>query len=128
MALAAYAAGNIADANPNKVGFTAMRLGVIAFIIPFFFVYGPALLMIGTPLEVIEATVTSLVGCFFLAAGLEGWLVEKINIPCRILALGAAFCCIASGLVTDLIGLGLIVAFLLLHKGTRHKLLRKKSA
>lgn len=128
VALAAYAAGNIADANPNKVGFTAMRLGVIAFIIPFFFVYGPALLMIGTPLEVIEATVTSLVGCFFLAAGLEGWLVEKINIPCRILALGAAFCCIASGLVTDLIGLGLIVAFLLLHKGTRHKLLRKKSA
>lgn len=128
VALAAYAAGNIADANPNKVGFTAMRLGVIAFIIPFFFVYGPALLMIGTPLEIIEATVTSLVGCFFLAAGLEGWLVEKINIPCRILALGAAFCCIASGLVTDLIGLGLIVAFLLLHKGTRHKLLRKKSA
>ena len=128
VALAAYAAGNIADANPNKVGFTAMRLGVIAFIIPFFFVYGPALLMIGTPLEIIEATVTSLVGCFFLAVGLEGWLVEKINIPCRILALGAAFCCIAAGLVTDLIGLGLIVAFLLLHKGTRHKLLRKKSA
>lgn len=128
VALAAYAAGNIADANPNKVGFTAMRLGVIAFIIPFFFVYGPALLMIGTPLEIIEASITSLIGCFFLAVGLEGWLVEKINIPCRILALGAAFCCIAAGLVTDLIGLGLIVAFLLLHKGTRHKLLRKKSA
>ena len=128
VALAAYAAGNIADANPNKVGFTAMRLGIIAFIIPFFFVYGPALLMIGTPLEIIEATITSLIGCFFLAVGLEGWLVEKINIPCRILALGAAFCCIAAGLVTDLIGLGLIVAFLLLHKGTRHKLLRKKSA
>lgn len=127
VALAAYAAGNIADANPNKVGFTAMRLGVIAFIIPFFFVYGPALLMIGTPLEIIEASITSLIGCFFLAVGLEGWLVEKINIPCRILALGAAFCCIAAGLVTDLIGLGLIVAFLLLHKGTRHKLLRKKS-
>ena len=35
VALAAYAAGNIADANPNKVGFTAMRLGIIAFIIPF---------------------------------------------------------------------------------------------
>ena len=128
VALAAYAAGNIADANPNKVGFTAMRLGVIAFIIPFFFVYGPALLMIGTPLEIIEASITSLIGCFFLAVGLEGWLVEKINIPCRILALGAAFCCIAAGLVTDLIGLGLIVAFLLLHKGTRHKLLRKKGA
>ena len=128
VALAAYAAGNLADANPNKVGFTAMRLGIIAFIIPFFFVYGPALLMIGTPLEIIEATITSLIGCFFLAVGLEGWLVEKINIPCRILALGAAFCCIAAGLVTDLIGLGLIVAFLLLHKGTRHKLLRKKSA
>lgn len=128
VALAAYAAGNIADANPNKVGFTAMRLGIIAFIIPFFFVYGPALLMIGTPLEIIEASITSLIGCFFLAVGLEGWLVEKINIPCRILALDAAFCCIAAGLVTDLIGLGLIVAFLLLHKGTRHKLLRKKSA
>lgn len=128
VALAAYAAGNIADANPNKVGFTAMRLGIIAFIIPFFFVYGPALLMIGTPLEIVEAIITSLLGCFFLAAGLEGWLVEKINIPCRIIALGAAFCCIASGLVTDLIGLGLIVAFLILHKGTRHKLLRKKNA
>ena len=125
VALAAYAAGNIAEANPNKVGFTAMRLGAIAFIIPFFFVYGPALLMIGTPLQVVQATVTSLIGCFFLAAGLEGWLVDYINIPCRILALCAAFCCIASGWISDMIGLGLIIAFLLLHKGTREKITQR---
>ncbi|SMG19872.1 TRAP transporter permease [Dethiosulfovibrio salsuginis] len=45
VALAAYAASSIADANPNKTGFQAMKLGILAFIIPFAFSYDQGLLL-----------------------------------------------------------------------------------
>ncbi|MCF4151457.1 TRAP transporter permease [Dethiosulfovibrio sp. F2B] len=45
VALAAYAASSIADANPNKTGFQAMKLGILAFIIPFAFCYDQGLLL-----------------------------------------------------------------------------------
>jgi len=45
VALAAYAASSIADASPNKTGFQAMKLGILAFIIPFAFCYDQGLLL-----------------------------------------------------------------------------------
>lgn len=120
VALAAYAAGNLANADPNKVGFTAMRLGTIAFILPFFFVYGNALLLIGTPAEVIQATITALIGTFCLAIGLQGWFFgQAVNWGLRLVILAAALLCIIPGGMTDLIGIVLIAIFFVLHKGTR---------
>ncbi|MEL7622808.1 MAG: TRAP transporter permease [Clostridiales bacterium] len=120
VALAAYAAGNIANADPNKVGFTAMRLGIIAFILPFFFVYGNALLLIGSLPEIILATVTALVGTFCLAIGLQGWFFgQAVNWVLRVDILTAALLCIIPGSTTDLIGIGLIIIFFVFHKGTR---------
>ena len=126
VALAAYAAGNLAKANPNKVGFTAMRLGAIAFILPFIFVYGNALLLMGTVPEIILATITAVIGTFCLGIGLQGWFAGyRVNILGRILTLAAALLCIIPGWSTDLIGLGCLVAFIILHKGTREFLTSK---
>ena len=129
VALAAYAAANICNSNPNKVGFTAMRLGIVAFIIPFFFVYGNELLIMGETGAIIIAIISSFVGVYCLSVAFAGWFAgEKTNIPCRVILLVAAFCTILPGTMTDLIGLGLIVVFVLLHSGTRHKIFKKKSA
>ena len=48
VAVAAYAAAGIAEANPNRVGFEAVRLGLVGFIVPFMFVLEPALLLDGS--------------------------------------------------------------------------------
>jgi len=127
VALAAYAAGNIAQANPNKVGFTAMRLGSIAFILPFFFVYGPALLLIGSPIEIIIATITASVGTYCLAIGIIGWVFgSSINVVQRIIILAAALFMIQPGVLTDMAGLTLILVFIVFHKGIRNRIFKSK--
>ncbi|MFZ5652251.1 MAG: TRAP transporter permease, partial [Bacillota bacterium] len=69
VALAAFAGAGIAGANPNQVGWTAVRLGVAAFIVPFMFVYAPELLIQqGTPLQIILAIVTATIGVIGLGA------------------------------------------------------------
>ncbi len=77
VALAAYAGAAIAKAHPNRVGFTAMKLGVAAFIAPYMFIFSPALLFIGNLFDVLEVSVTALIGTFALACGMQGWLIGK---------------------------------------------------
>lgn len=72
--LAAYAAASIAGGSPMKTGFQASRLGIVAFIIPFVFLYSPELLMHGEPLAIAVAAISALVGTFFVSAALTGYL------------------------------------------------------
>lgn len=104
VALVAYPAAGIAGANPMRVGFTAWRLGLAAFIVPFMFVYSPALLLIGPPLQVAWAVVTACVGATALAASLGGWLIGRAGPVERVLYGIAALALIDPGLVTDVVG------------------------
>ena len=58
-----------------KTGWTAVRLGAVAFFIPFFFVLNPALILHGPPLEVLYSVSTAIIGVFLLASSLEGYLL-----------------------------------------------------
>lgn len=109
VALAAYAGAGIAGADPFKTGYTATRLGIVAFIVPYMFIYGSPLILIGSPLEIVLATLTALVGVFNLAIGSIGYFVKKLNFLERILIIVAAFCLIKPGYLTDLVGLVLMV-------------------
>lgn len=110
VALAAYAGAAIAKAHPNKVGFTAMKLGIAAFIAPYMFIFNPAMLLIGAPLDIIQVAITALLGTFALACGMQGWyLGREIPFILRIPLIGGAILLIKPGIVTDLIGLGLLV-------------------
>ncbi|MDR0589692.1 MAG: TRAP transporter permease [Spirochaetaceae bacterium] len=111
VALAAYAGAAIAKANPIKTGVTATRLAITAFIIPYIFVFSPSMLFIDTtPLEVVRIVVTSCFGMLGLAVGLEGYMLRKVNLPERIIAIGGGLLLIEPGLRSDLIGLILIIA------------------
>ena len=110
VALAAYAGAAIAKAHPNKVGFTAMKLGIAAFIAPYMFIFNPAMLLIGSPLEVIEVAVTSLLGTFALACSMQGWLMGRaIPFALRIPLIAGAILLIKPGIYTDLAGIGLLI-------------------
>ena len=109
VALAAYAAAPIAEGNAGKIGWTAFRLGIAAYIVPFMFVYGPPLLLEDSVLKVLLAVATASIGIFALAVAAEGWFRKRLNILERVLSFAAALLLIFPGWVTDSVGLGLIV-------------------
>ncbi len=118
----AYVAGALAEAHPFKVGFQAMRLGIVAFIVPFIAVFHPALLLIGTSGEIALAFVTASVGIICLAAGIEGFLFLEMGWPQRILFLFGGGLLLIPGLTTDLISLGILaVGISWQYLSTRHK-------
>lgn len=114
VALGAFAAAPLAGASPSEVGWTAWRLGLVAFIIPFMFIYGPPLLFAGTGWEIALAVITALTGTLCLSGSLVGWLFGRCTALERVVLFGLAFLMIKPGLGTDIIGIaGLILVFLL---------------
>jgi TRAP transporter 4TM/12TM fusion protein len=114
VALAAYAGAAIAKSDPIKSGITATRLAITAFIIPYIFIFSPAMLMIDTtPLKIIQIIFSSLIGMFSLAAGIEGFMFRKVAVPFRLMAIAGGLLLIDPGLVTDIAGLSLIAAVII---------------
>ena len=111
VALAAYAGSAIAKANPMKTAFNASRLAIAVFIVPYVFCFSPALLMIDTnAMEVIRIVITSFIGIFGVAAGLEGYLKKEMNPLQRVLFVVAGLMLIFPSWITDIVGIVLIVA------------------
>ncbi|MFH1125246.1 MAG: TRAP transporter permease [Pseudomonadota bacterium] len=113
VAIAVFAAAAIAKSDPLRSGVTATRLGVITYIIPFMFVYAPALLMSGSRVEVAVAFVTSIIGCTALAGGLSGYmLIRKVTWIQRPLLIISALLLMYPGRYSDLLGLGFLAGAL----------------
>lgn len=98
VALATFAASSIARTSPFKIGFQAMRLGALIYVIPFFFALNPALILKGEPLHVASVIASAAVGVVMIAAALQGYMIglgrlDK-GVPrniARLLLLGAGF-------------------------------------
>lgn len=109
VALAAYAGAAIAQANPMKTAFTATKLAIGAFIVPYVFALNPAMLFIDTSAgEIVLICITSLVGIFAVSSALEGWFACSMKWYERVLSLIGGLLLIYPGIVTDLIGVGLV--------------------
>jgi len=108
VAITLYAANGLSGAGLWEGGVAAMKLAATGYIIPFMFVYGPSLLLIGDAVRVAIACVTSVVGVACLAAGLHGYFLRRAMIFERLLLIGAAIALIRPGLATDAIGAALI--------------------
>lgn len=113
VALAAYAGSAIAKSNPMKTAFTASRLAIAAFIVPYMFCLSPALLMIDTTaVEVALISITAIIGIFGLASGLEGYCFTDMNKIIRILIVIGGLLLIYPGIATDGIGFVLVIGSL----------------
>ncbi len=109
VALAAYAGSAIAKSNPMKTAFNASKLAIAAFIVPYIFCYSPSLLIIDTTFaEVLQISITSLIGIFGVASALEGYLRGHMNAVQRVMFAAGGLLLIYPGLATDLTGLALI--------------------
>lgn len=84
VAISAVAAAAIAGGDYMKTGWNACRIGIVAYIVPFFFVYNPAILMKGPVPLIIVALITGMIGCYFLASGMIGFTFRR-NHPIEII-------------------------------------------
>ena len=121
VAIAVYAANGLSGAGLWESSVAAVKLGATGYIIPFMFVFGPSLLMIGEWSWVLTTTVTATIGVIFLAGGLHGYLLTRASIIQRIMLIAAAFTLIKPGLMTDLAGIGLGTAVLVLQMLARRR-------
>jgi len=122
VALAAYAGAAIAQGNPMKTAITATKLAIGAFIVPYVFALNPAMLFIDTtPVEVILICITSIVGIFAVASALEGFFIHRMCWYERIAAVVGGLFLIYPGIVTDAIGLGLVVLVIIIQLLTKKK-------
>lgn len=84
VAIGAFAAASIADAEPMQTGYTAMRFGWTVFVIPFFFVFSGTLLLIGSPLAIVIDFVTAIIGVWFISAAMMGYSVRRLTLAWRV--------------------------------------------
>ncbi len=117
VALAAYAGAGIAGADPTKVGWTAVRLGLAGFIVPFMFVYSTGLVFqADSVLLILGNFATATVGVICLAGAIQGYMVTRANYLIRAMLFSSALLLIDGGFVTDIIGLGLLVLSIFMQK------------
>ena len=122
VALAAYAAAAIAGSNASKVGWTAMLMVVSSFLIPFAFVYSPALALLGNPIDSVISIIATCVGIVFLAGGAIGhYFYGPVQLVQRALFIVAAILLITPGLITDFIGLAIGIVVTLWLKALKGK-------
>ena len=100
VAVAAYAASAIAEANPMRIAVTAVRLSLGAFVLPFAFVYANGILLIGEPAEIVMACAAAAAGLLLLSVAAEGYFRTPIAAWRRWLAAGAGVALLAPTAVT----------------------------
>lgn len=117
VALAAYAAAGIAGSNPFKTGNTAFRLGIAKALVPFVFVYSPALLLVADGFTWAAFTVTlagAMLGIASLGVAFSGFLLAPLTRWERWWVGLVSFLFIAPGLATMAVGLALMAPVLIL--------------
>lgn len=121
VAIASYAAAAISGADAVKVGFASMKLGIIAYIIPFLFVLNPVLIAQGSVLTVLWTFFTACVGCVALTWAIEGVIDEKISWPWRLACLAAAALTLFPEGISDLLGLAgfAVIVFVFKFRGKK---------
>lgn len=115
VALAAYAGSAIAKCNPMKTAFAATRLAIAAFIVPYMFCLNPAMLFVdATVVEIVLIIITSFLGMFALAGGLESYIVCDMAKWESALAIIGGLLMLYPGVPSDIAGLVVIAAVLIL--------------
>ena len=124
VAMSAYVAAGIAGSDQTKTGLWAVRLGLIGFLIPFFFLDNPILLIGVVPKaelsDALWAVATALIGTTSLVMGMEGWILRRASILERLILITSAPFLLLPGMYSDVIGIGGLFG-VLLYQIVRHR-------
>ena len=129
VALASFAGAGIAGGDPMKTGWQSLKLSIAGFIVPFMFVYNPAMLMIDTtglamnatefsmpPLfDMISITITSIIGIIALSAAVEGHFKVDLSAIGRVILAAGALMLVIPETLTDIIGSVIVLAIVIIN-------------
>lgn len=116
VALAAFTAAGIAGANPHSTGFEAVKFALSGFLIPFIIVFSPALMLTGSPTDIIFTTTTAFIGLFALSAAVVGYLGGAIGVVSRTLLGIAGILLVVPEIWSSLIGVVLLILTFIVSK------------
>lgn len=119
VAIAAFAAAAISGGKPWTTSILAMRLGIAAFILPFMFYTAPEILMEGSVPYIAWIFGTAIVAVTLVAIAVEGQLFGTLDWVSRVACAAAALLLLYNNVPTDLVGLGIASAVLLLRVSRR---------
>ena len=121
VALGAFAGASLAKADPMRTGFEAMRLGSIIYVLPFFFVFNPVMILDGPWGEILLELSTAIVGVIFLAGAMQGYaigvgpLTHKYSLwAVRIVLIVGGFLLAVPEFYTNLAGAAILVPTIVL--------------
>ncbi|MGO2132801.1 MAG: TRAP transporter permease, partial [Halomonas sp.] len=117
VALASYAAAGISGDNAMATSVASFKIGLAAFIVPFMFFYSPAILMEGSWLQILRVGITASLGIVLLAATVQRWFFGPVQQWQRVMMLIGALCMIYGGIYSDIAGLAIGAAMLLMQRG-----------
>lgn len=112
--VASYTAAGIADANAMKTGIKGFTFAMVGFLVPFVFVYNPAILLEGTVVEIVIGAAQMLLGTFFLAVTVAGYFKRNFKPFERVALFIAALLLIAPEVISSILGVALGVGVLML--------------
>jgi TRAP transporter 4TM/12TM fusion protein len=116
VALAAYAGSALAGSDPIRTSVESFRIGLAAFVVPYMFFFSPAMLLDGSWIEIAHVFVTAVVGVYLLSAAVQGWFLGHAGWGVRMGLLVAGLAMIFAGWTTDLIGLAIASALVVVQK------------
>lgn len=112
VAIPAYAAAGLANADPGKTGWQAFKLALGGFLVPLIFIYSPDMLFCDgfVTLWVIEKIITAVAGVMLLSMAVEGWMFTKIPSWQRVIVAASAILMVIPTTFTDIVGIAVILA------------------
>jgi TRAP transporter 4TM/12TM fusion protein len=108
VALASYVAAGIANADFNKVGWTAFSYGITCYVLPFMFFFGPALLLNGDIPDIALACISGVLGVYVVAVSVVGFANKRLSPTLRVLAFAAGLMLLLQGWQSDLPGAAML--------------------
>ena len=124
--VASFTAAGIAGADSMKTGLTGFAYALVAFLVPFIFIYDPSILLVGTPLEIVKGTLILFLGTYLLASGMAGFFLVPLNRIERGILLASAILIIIPETITDIIGIAVAVTFFVICSAKKRKFYSKE--
>lgn len=122
VALASYAAAGLAGTDSWRTGYKAFKLALVAFLAPFIFVYSPQLLAQNGLMAAVLALPSTLFGVYAFVCGIQGYFFGNLNnYIVRALLVVAGGLMIVPGIVTDIIGAGIVILVFIVKKILLHR-------
>ncbi len=114
---AAFAGAGVANADPLKTGFNATKLAIGAFLVPYFFVISPQLVLVDANLaNLLRIIPGAILGMTAISSAIQGWMLDNLKVLPRIMLLISGLALIETKLITDIFGIIMILLALLLNR------------